>query len=164
MGSIEKNKILLKAAFRRYDEEKKRIELIDTKTNYLIVLTGIILTIYCNFILKFIHSSNGILPLLFIPVGLYIFSLIFFMKSIFLVVFNSTPDTKYLVNYFDDDEKDENDIIDNIIYNLDHAINANIENIKKKIINWKRGYLSLGMGMIIMVFCIIIHIIKGVFL
>lgn len=83
----------------------------------------------------------------------------FLMKSINLIPFNSTPDTKCLVNYLDDDKKDVNDIIDNIIYNLDYAINVNETNIEKKTKNWRRGYLFLSSGMAVMIYCIICCII-----
>lgn len=156
ISSIEKNKILLRVAFHRYDEEEKRIEFIDTKANYLMVLTGVVLTIYCDFILEIINSSmnSKSILFLFLPVFLYGISMFFFMKSISLIQFNSTPDTKYLVNYLDD-ETNVNDIIDNIVYNLDYAINVNKENIEKKIRNWRWGYLFLSIGMLIMIYCII---------
>lgn len=155
----EKSKIetLFKLAIHIYEEEERRNKIIETKSNYLITLTGVMLTIYSTIILKDITLLNVISFLRIFPIVLYIVSLIFFLKTLDINNFEQVPNSKDLVKWFENKPKNTYvNIVEAIIGQIDVALNNNEVILNCKLNRWKIGYSFLIFGIIFMIISVLI--------
>ncbi len=139
-----------------YKEVNQNNTEMDNKSNNMIVLLGIMISLQATIIFSTSLESTIImmLSLLF-----YFIGLILFVYSYYLKKFNVAPNNNQLIDYGKDNNVSSNQMIVSLNCDLNDAINHNVNLITKKgrIINY--GMCFLIIGVLSTVFSIVIYLI-----
>lgn len=160
---FQSNKRLLDLMTHVYDEEERRNELVDTKNSQMIILTGAMVTLQSTVVSQVLINTLFLNPdiavgfwckivlsiLLFLSICGYFISMYKFIKAYsFKGEYQLAPDNKSIIKTIDDNPL-ESDIVLDMLYVYDKAVEDNDDKINDKINKGQEGFLFLKMSVIL---------------
>ncbi len=170
--TFQTNKRLLKLMTHVYDEEERRNELVDSKNSQMIILTGAMVTLQSTvasqILINTLFLNHDITVgfwckivlsiLLFLSICGYFISMYKFIKAYsFKGDYQLAPDNKSIIETIDDNSL-ESDIVLDMLYVYDEAIEDNDDKINEKINKGQEGFLFLKISVLLTLIMLVLFI------
>lgn len=153
-ANFNRDMFALNLLIKRYEEQERKIGMIDTKISNMIAVIGTLLTIQTSiftFLLsKFIENGMTIVKIIFfilililvcVLLGYYVYSMKKFIDAYFFRKFKAMPNHVRLIERVTIENNTHHELIGSLICSVGDAIEHNKNEIHNKVDSAKKGFM-----------------------